>query len=144
MNPIMTWMLYSRALRTLAFSLCLSCDSDRCYGMYDNIKASVQMHNVFRLTLKRVSILVVMTCPHKPLRRDPTEITRLTTHFTCGLMSDVVMWKHGKKCCHSWHWISLLRPSFIKHKTHNSDPEQINTYTARPVCWREWISWQLL
>ena len=20
----------------------------------------------------------------------------------------------------------------------------INTYTARPVCWREWISWQLL
>ena len=20
----------------------------------------------------------------------------------------------------------------------------INTYTAKPVCWREWISWQLL
>ena len=28
--------------------------------------------------------------------------------------------------------------------SHGGVQHSLNTYTARPVCWREWISWQLL
>ena len=31
-----------------------------------------------------------------------------------------------------------------KGNTHLHKKKIVNTYTARPVCWREWISWQLL
>ena len=43
-------------------------------------------------------------------------ITRLTAHFTCGLMSDLVICKCRKEYGHEWHQMSLLRPAVIKNK----------------------------
>ena len=47
--------------------------------------------------------------PHKPLRKISV-IIRLTAHFTCGLILDLVICKHTKLYGHRWHQISLLRP----------------------------------
>ena len=41
----------------------------------------------------------------------------------------------------------ILQPNTIKQHLNSKLSLRlitINTYTARPVCWREWISWQLL
>ena len=43
-------------------------------------------------------------------------ITRLTSHFTCGLMSDFVNCKHTIECGHTWLWMSLLRAGVIKQQ----------------------------
>ena len=42
--------------------------------------------------------MMTHTHPHKPQRdiKGPSAITRLTTHFTCGLMSDLVICKHKR------------------------------------------------
>ena len=45
----------------------------------------------------------------------PSAITRLSTHFTCGLMSD--WWFANIQYGHTWHWMSIyiiLRPSIFK------------------------------
>ena len=45
-------------------------------------------------------------------------ITRLTAHFTCGLVSALVLYKQRKEYSHTWHWMSLLRSGVtIQHKT---------------------------
>ena len=49
--------------------------------------------------------------PHKSQRKWISAITRLTVHYTCDLMSDVVICKHRIECGHTWHWLSLLKPS---------------------------------
>ena len=43
------------------------------------------------------------TYPHKPLKKIkwPSAITMLTTHFMCGLMSDLVICKHRKENSHT-------------------------------------------
>ena len=41
-------------------------------------------------------------------------ITRLTTHITCDLMSDLVICKHRKEYGLTWHRMSLLRPDVIE------------------------------
>ena len=44
-------------------------------------------------------------------------IIKLTAHFMCGLMSDLVTCKHRKEYGYTWHWMSFLRPGVIKqHK----------------------------
>ena len=50
------------------------------------------------------------TYPRKPLRNPewPYAITRLTAHFMCGLMSDLVFCKHKKEDDQTWHWMPLL------------------------------------
>ena len=48
----------------------------------------------------------------------PPAITRLTVHFTCGLMSDLLISKHRKKYGHTWHWVSLLRPGVTSQHKH--------------------------
>ena len=46
----------------------------------------------------------------------PYAITRLISHFMCGLMFDLVICKYG----HTWHRMSLLKPVVIKqHKPSN-------------------------
>ena len=58
--------------------------------------------------------------PHKPWRNIEVticKITRLTAHFMCGLMSDLLICTFNKKYGHTWHWMSLLRPDVInQHK----------------------------
>ena len=44
--------------------------------------------------------------------------TRLTAYFMCGMMSDLVMCKF-RKYGHTWHRMSLLRPSVIKQVKQN-------------------------
>ena len=66
--------------------------------------------------------------------------TRLTAHFMCGLMSDLVICKFRKKYSHTWHWMSLLRPGVIKQ--HKPNPAHVQfwqgycnvTCLARTVC----------
>ena len=69
------------------------------------------------LGVDKVSMLT-HTYPHNPWGRLklPYGITRLTAHFMCGLMSDLVICKF-KKYGHTWHRKSLLRPGVVKpHK----------------------------
>ena len=67
----------------------------------------------------------------------PCAITRLTAHFMCGLMSDLVICKF-RKYGHTWHRMSLLRPGVIKqHKTKPLLPNSI----LRMWCDREQVSW---
>ena len=48
---------------------------------------------------------------------EPSAITSLTAHFTCGVMSDLMICKHTKDYGHTSHQMSLLRPGVIKqHK----------------------------
>ena len=59
------------------------------------------------------------THPHKPPWKNkwPSAIIRLTAHFMCGLMSDLVIFKHRKEHGRTQHRMSLLKPSVIKqHK----------------------------
>ena len=46
----------------------------------------------------------------------PSAITRLTTHFTCSLVSDLVICKQRKEYDHIWHRMSLLRPAVVKQR----------------------------
>ena len=70
--------------------------------------------------------MLIHTYPHRPLRKIKVTIcwepNRLTAHFMCGLMSDLVIckfWKYG----HTWHRMSLLRPGVIKqHKANSTQP----------------------
>ena len=44
-----------------------------------------------------------------------------------------------------WPGLGLNSSSGLNNLGHGKNSERmdcINTYTARPVCWREWISWQ--
>ena len=55
--------------------------------------------------------------PHKPQRKIEVticKITRLTAHFMCGLMSDLLICKFIETYGHTWHRMSLLRPGVIK------------------------------
>ena len=95
------------------------------------------------------------------------EILSAWKHLICYLVRKTLKVTVGS-VAHSHTGSAILRP-FIqvtrKHKKmthsriwngddktkHNSRIQQqhiytdyINTYTARPFCWREWISWQLL
>ena len=66
-----------------------------------------------------MSGMLIHTYPHKPLMKIkfPSAITRLTAHFTCDLMSALVIYNH-RKDGYTWHWMSFLRPGGIKqHKT---------------------------
>ena len=63
-----------------------------------------------------------------PLRKIKwsSAITRLTAHFVCGLMSDLVICKRWKGYGHTWHQIPLLKPGVVKqHKTQTPLPRQI-------------------
>ena len=47
-----------------------------------------------------------------------TTVTRLTTHFTCYLMSDLVVCKHHQEYGHTQHQVCGLGSDVIKqHKT---------------------------
>ena len=47
--------------------------------------------------------------PYNPLSRLKwlSAITKLTSHFTFGLMEDLVIADIEKEYCHTWHWMSL-------------------------------------
>ena len=68
--------------------------------------------------------------PHKPLWKWPIAITRLTTHFTCGLMSGLVICEHRKLLvihntkCPYWDQVSINNPRTPNHK--NKMTIQIN------------------
>ena len=49
----------------------------------------------------------------------PSVITKLTAHFMCGLMSNLVIYKFRKKYSHTGHWMSLLRTGVIKQRKPN-------------------------
>ena len=77
--------------------------------------------------------------PHKPQRKIEVticKITRLTTHFMCGLMSDLLICKFIKTYGHTWHRMSLLRPGVIK--PHKTKPNQSS------VLWNESTELKLL
>ena len=48
-------------------------------------------------------------------------ITRLTVHYICGLVSDLVICKHREECGHTWHGMSFLRPGVIKQHKPNTN-----------------------
>ena len=86
------------------------------------------------LTLRSDKVSMLMyTCSHKPLRKNSCScaIPRLTAHFMCGLMSDLVVCKPWKEYGHTCHWMSLLRPCVIKqHKPNRRDKVNMLTYTC--------------
>ena len=68
--------------------------------------------------------MVTHTFPHKTLQKIKctSEITRLTGHFTFGLMSNLVIYKHRKEYGYTWHGMPALRPAtgvIEKPKTRN-------------------------
>ena len=64
----------------------------------------------------------------KPPKEDlkcPSAITKLTAHFTCGVMFHLAICKHRKEYGHVWHRMSVLRLGVVKqHKT------QTQTYSV--------------
>ena len=46
-------------------------------------------------------------------------VTLMTAHFTCGLMSGLVICKHTKEYGHPGHEMSLLRSGVIEQHKHN-------------------------
>ena len=75
-------------------------------------------------TLVRLSGMIIWVCysiylhakPQGCLMR-PSAITKLTVHFTCGVMSALVICKQRKECGHTWHPMYLLRPCVLKQQT---------------------------
>ena len=58
----------------------------------------------------------------------------------CHVMTRIVFAR-----IHHLTWAMLVKQLVSQHIQYDRWIRvRINTYTARPVCWREWISWQLL
>ena len=81
---------------------------------------------------------ITHTYLHKPPRKMkwPSTITRLTAHFTCSVMSDLVISKLRKNMViHNTEWTifltSLLRPGVIKQ--HKPNPNHFRTTAPRAV-----------
>ena len=69
-------------------------------------KTQAQMFLFFymKITLSGDELSILAnTYPHKPLRKWPSAVTRLTAHLTCGLMSDLEICKHGNEYGHTLH-----------------------------------------
>ena len=62
----------------------------------------------------------------------PYAVTRMTAHFMCGLMSDLVICKCRQKMYgHTWHWMSLLRPGVIRqHKPNQTLSKRLYSKVA--------------
>ena len=96
-----------------------------------------KVKKTFTLWGDKVSMLTHIYL-HKPQRKIELticKITRLTAHFMCGLMSDLLICKFIKTYGHTWHRMSLLRPGVIK--PHKTKPNQRKHYGLK-FCLPDW------
>ena len=79
-------------------------------GKHKDLYAEVSYLERFKMDILfgLIESMFTHACPQKPLRN------KLTTHYICGLISDLVICKHREEYGHTWHWMSLLRPSVLK------------------------------
>ena len=93
--------------------------------------------NSFQINIKMS--IVTHTHPQNP-EEDYMAIYRLTAHFIWGVMSELMICKHGKEYGYTWHRMPLPRSGVTKqHKTQTLQAmwlrKLVNSYSASHDNW---------
>ena len=118
-NPDVDLFYWPTYWHDVSHSIC-DISRDIFSNPYNQCKLTNQDLVQIRCTLRgdKVSMLAY-TCLYKSFRKIklPSAIIKLTAHFTCSLMSTLMICKYRKEYGHAWHWMSILRPGVSTHKT---------------------------